>query len=55
MSVRLFFACNRTTEVVVRGRFIQTQTEQSIAIQHIIGYEYDGTAMDDTGSKELVA
>ena len=37
-----------------RGRFIQTLTENGIAIQHMRVQRYDRAAKDDNGSKELV-
>ena len=46
----LFCECSRTTQVALRGRFIQTLTEKSIAIQNM----NDTTVKDDNGSKELV-
>ena len=49
----LFFECSRTTQVALRGRFIQTQTEKSIAIQTMRVKRYDRAAKDDNGSKEL--
>ena len=50
----LFCECSRTTQVAVRGRFIQTLTEKSIAIQNKRVRGYDRAAKDDNGSKELV-
>ena len=47
----LFCECNRTTQVALRGRFIQTLTEKSIAIQNMRVQGYDKAA---NGSKELV-
>ena len=38
----------------LRDRFIQTSNEKGIAIQSLRGHGYDGPAMDDNGSKELV-
>ena len=49
----LFCECSRTTRVALRGRFIQTLTEKSIAIKNMrvkIGMD----VKDDNGSKELV-
>ena len=37
-----------------RGRFIQTLTEISIAIQNMRVQRYDRAVKDDNGSKELV-
>jgi len=50
----LFCECSRTTQVALRGRFIQTLTEKSIAIQNMRVQRYDRIAKDDNGSKELV-
>ena len=50
----LFCECNRTTQVALRGRFIQTLTEKSIAIQNMIVQRYDRAVKDDNGWKELV-
>ena len=50
----LFCECSRTTQVALRGRFIQTLTEKSIAIQNIRVQRYDNAVKDDNGSKELV-
>ena len=50
----LFCECSRTTQVALRGRFIQTLTEKSIAIQNMRVEIYDRAIKDDTGSKELV-
>ena len=50
----LFCECNRTTQVALRGRFIQTLTEKSIAIQNMIVQRYDRAVKDDNGSKKLV-
>ena len=47
----LFCECSRTTQVALRGRFIQTLTEKSIANQNM---RDDGAVKDDNGSKELV-
>ena len=44
--------CDRTIREALRGRRL-TKRVYSV-IQYIIGYVYDWTAMDDTGSKELV-
>ena len=38
----------------LRDRFIETPNEKSIPIQNLRGQGYEGTAMDDNGSKELV-
>ena len=51
----LFCKCNRTTQVALRGRFIQTLTETSIAIQNMRVQRYNMAVKDDNGSKELVA
>ena len=40
--------------MLVRGRFIQTLTEKSIAIQNMRVQRYDSAVKDDNGSKELV-
>jgi len=48
------FECSRTTQVALSGRFIQTLTEKSIAIQNIRVKRYDMAVKDDNGSKELV-
>ena len=50
----LFCECSRTTRVALRGRFIQTLTEKSIAIQNMTVQRYDRAIKDDNGSKELV-
>jgi len=50
----LFCECSRTTQVAPRGRFIQTLTEKSIAIQNMRVQGYDRAVKDDNGSKELV-
>ena len=50
----LFCECSRTTQVALRGRFIQTLTEKSIAIQNMRVQRYDRVVKDDNGSKELV-
>ena len=50
----LFCECIRTTQVALRGRFIQTLTEKSIAIQNIRVQRYDRDVKHDNGSKELV-
>ena len=50
----LFCECSRTTQVALRGRFIQTLTEKSIAIQNMGVQRYDRAVKDDNGSKELV-
>ena len=49
-----FYECSRTTRVAVRGRFIQTLTEKSIAIQIMTVHRYDRAVKDDSGSNELV-
>ena len=48
----LLCECSRTTEDAHRGRFIQTLTEKSIAIQNMRGQGYYRTAKDDKGSKK---
>ena len=50
-----FCECSRTTQVALRGKFIQTLTEQSIAIQNMRVQRYDRAVKGDNGSKELVA
>ena len=50
----LFCECNRTTQVALRGRFIQILTEKRIAIQNMRVQGYDRVVKDDNGSKELV-
>ena len=50
----LFCECSRTTQVAIRGRFIQTLTEKSIAIQNMRVQRYDRAVKDDNGWKELV-
>ena len=50
----LFCVCSRTTQVALRGRFIQTLTEKSIANQNMRVQRYDRAAKDENGSKELV-
>ena len=50
----LFCECIRTTQVALRGMFIQTLTEKSVAIQNIRVQRSDRTVKDDNGSKELV-
>ena len=50
----LFCECSRTTQVGLRGRFIHTLTEKSIAIQNMRVQRYDRDVKDDNGSKELV-
>ena len=40
--------------VALRGRFILTLTEKSIAIQNMRVQIYDRAVKDDNGSKELV-
>ena len=49
----LFCECSRTTQVALRGRFIQTLTEKGIAIQNMRVERYDRAVKDDNGSKEL--
>ena len=49
-----FCECSRTTHVAPRGRFIQTLTEKSIAIQNMRVQRYERAVKDDNGSKELV-
>ena len=49
-----FCECSRTTQVALRGRFIQTLTEKSIANQNMRVQRYDRAAKDENGSKELV-
>ena len=44
----------RTTQVVLRGRFIQTLTVKSIAIQNMRVQGCHRAVNDDNGSKELV-
>ena len=50
----LFCECSRTTQVALRGKFIQTLTEQSIAIQNMRVQRYDRAVKDDNGSNERV-
>ena len=50
----LFCECSRTTQVALRGRFTQTLTKKSIAIQNKRVQRYDRVAKDDNGAKELV-
>ena len=50
----LFCECSQSTQVALRGRFIQTQTEKSIAIQNMRVQRYARAVKDDNGSKELV-
>ena len=50
----LFCEYNQTTQVALRGRFIQTLTEKSIAIKNMRVQRYDRAVKDDNGSKELV-
>ena len=50
----LYCECNRTTHVALRGKFIQTLTEKSIAIQNMRVQRYDRAVKDDNCSKELV-
>ena len=50
----IFCECSRTTQVALRGRFIQTLTEKSIAIQNMRLQGYDRAVKGDNGSKELV-
>jgi len=49
-----FCECSRTTQVALRGRFIQTLIEKSIANQNMRVQGYDRDAKDENGSKELV-
>ena len=49
----LFFECSRTTQVALRGRFIQSLTEKSIAIQNMRLQGYDRAVKRDNGSKEI--
>ena len=46
--------CSRTTQVVIRGRFIQTLTENSIANQNKRVQKYDRAVKDNNGPKKLV-
>ena len=48
----LFCECRRTAEEALRGSFIQTLTENSIAIQNMRGQGYDRATKDDNGSKK---
>ena len=50
----LFCECSRTTQVALRGWFIQTLTGKSIAIQNMRVQGHDRAVKDDNGSKELV-
>ena len=50
----LLCECSRTTLEALRGRFIQTLTEKSIAIQNMRVQRYDRAVKDDNGLKELV-
>ena len=43
----LFCKCNRTAQVALRGRFIQTLTEKSIAIQSMRVQGYDRAVKGD--------
>ena len=52
--IALFCEFSRTTQVALRGRFIQTLTEKSIAIQNMGVQRYGRAVKDDNGSKELV-
>ena len=49
-----FCECSRTTQVALRGRFIQTLIEKSIANQNMRVQGYDRAVKDENGSKELV-
>ena len=49
----LFCECSRTTQAALRGSFIQTLTENSIAIQNMRRQGFDRAAKDDNGSKEI--
>ena len=42
------------TKEALRGRFIQTLTEKSIAIQNLRGQGYYRNAKDDNGSKTML-
>ena len=46
----LFCECNRTTQIALIGRFIQTLTEKSIAIQNMRVQRNDRAVKDDNGS-----
>ena len=50
----LISECDRAMGKALRDRFIQTSNEKGIAIQSLRGHGYDGTAMVDNGSKELL-
>ena len=52
--MEFFCECSRTTQVALRGRFIQTLTEKSIANQNMKVQGYVRAAKDEHGSKELV-
>ena len=45
---------NRGTPEALRGLFIQTLTEKSIAIQNMRGQGCDGATKHENGSNELV-
>ena len=47
MAVTLFCECSRTTQLALRGRFIQTLTEKSIAIQNMRVQRYDRAVKDE--------
>ena len=47
----LLCECSGTTQVALRGRFIQTLTEKSID-QHMRGNGYDSSAKGDNDSNE---
>ena len=50
----LLCECSRTTQVALKGRFIQTLIEKSFAIQNMRVQRYDRAVKDDNGSNELV-
>jgi len=50
----LFCECSRTTQVALKGSFIQKMTEQSISFQNMRVQRYDRAVKDDNGLKELV-
>jgi len=49
----LFSECSRTTLGALRGRFIQTLTKTSVAIQNMRGQGYYRVAKDDNGWKKM--
>ena len=54
-SNSLHFSVNAAApQVALRGRFIRTLTEKSIANQNMRVQGYDRAAKDENGSKELV-